>query len=299
MSADDSWFSAIYQLDEEDDWKDTILWSKACPSIDITVSRESIEADLINAINNPSTETQFKTKQLNMWCSSTATWITQEEIRAVTQKFELEDFDKSKYWAMIGVDLATRSDLCVTTTLIYKDEKFWFKAFPFICERAFERSKNKELYRKWYEKGYLDVIKGEYIDLDIVIEKLFEIGKKVRIGLVAYDPWQADQFISKCRNKNIPTVAVKQDFKTMNSLIGEFENLIFSKRMVIDDSPITRWCFSNVIITYAGELRKVDKSSGENKIDIVVAFLDSLKLQVDLMNNKNLMGNEVTMLTGT
>lgn len=292
---DDSWFMALYQLDDEDDWHDHSLWKKACPSLGRTVNLDSIEADYINAINNPSTETNFRTKQLNMWCSSSSTWITHDEIVERTQPIDLQQLKTtSKDYCVVGVDLATRSDLCVLTTLVNKDDKYYFKAFPFVCERALKLSKNKELYARWIKNGYLELIKGDNIDFDVIIEKLFWINKQMPIGLVAYDAWGSDQFITACKNARIPVQTVRQDFKTMNTLVDEFEQLVFSNRIVIDDNPIIRWCFSNVIMLHASDMRKPDKEAKENKIDVVVAFLDSLKLQVDLNGRK--INTEVTVL---
>lgn len=290
---DDSWFQALYQLDEDDDWHDQTLWKKACPSLGITVGLDSLEADFKNAVNNPSTENQFKTKQLNMWCSSTTTWITHEEIVRVSKPFDLTFFNKDgrKNGCVVGVDLATRSDLCVLTTLVDYDNKWWFKAFPFVCSRALEHSKNKELYKKWIDNGYLELIQGESIDLDIVIEKLFALNRQCPILLVAYDAWGADHFVTKCKNERIPVIPVRQDFKTLNSLVDEFEYRVLSQQVVIDDSPITKWCFSNVIMLNAGEMRKPDKMTPSNKIDIVIGFLESIKLFLDLANNQ--IGTEV------
>lgn len=281
---DDSWFSALYQLDDADDWHDKTLWKKACPSLGVTVPLDSIEADYKNAVNNPSTETQFKTKQLNMWCSSSSTWITQEEIKTVTQPFDLQLL-RSKYgvkFCIVGVDLATRSDLCVLTTLCNVNNIWYFKAFPFCCERALERSKNKDLYRRWIDNGYLELIKGDSIDLDIVLEKLAWINKQCPIALVAYDSWGADHFISKCKNAGVPIMPIHQDFKTMNGLVDEFEHRLLTKQMIIDDSPVTRWCFSNVVMLHTQEMRKPDKQTQANKIDVVIGFLQSIKLMIDM-----------------
>ena len=68
MKQDDSLFSIIYSLDEEDDWSDDMTWIKSNPNLDITVNSSFIQKQVIQAKNNPSDEVGIKTKNLNMWC---------------------------------------------------------------------------------------------------------------------------------------------------------------------------------------------------------------------------------------
>ena len=52
---------------------------------------------------------------------------------------------------------------------------------------------------------------------------------------------------------------------------------------MIDDNPVIRWCFSNVLIkTDENENKKPVKSGQNNKIDIVVAMIQSVKLWMEL-----------------
>lgn len=284
---DDSWFSALYQLDDEDDWKDSTIWKKACPSLDITVSLDILMADFKNAINNPSSENQFKTKQLNMWCTSSTTWIPYEELLENSKQFDLSFFNKEEEYCVVGVDMAFRRDLCVISTFVERDDIFYFKAFPFVCEFALENSKNKNLYKKWIKEGYLELIHAESVDIDLVIDKIFEIDEKLPVGLVAYDSWGTEYLVQKTKKAGMPARAVRQDFKTATGLVSEFEHRVATHKLVIDDNPVTRWCFGNVIMQCSSEARRPDKLIQDNKIDIVWAFLDSMKLWYDL-NGKSL-----------
>lgn len=285
---DDSWFPALYQVDPDDDWKDETVWKKACPSLGVTMSIDSLRADFQNALTNPTMEIQFKTKQLNMWVQTSTTWLTMEELKEVTQPFELTDFDPEDDYCYVGVDIAERSDLCVLSTLVDKDGKKWFKAFPFICERALERSKNKELYRKWVKNGYLELIKGESIDLDLVIQKLMNINEQLPIAVVAYDSWHSRQLCIKCENEGIPTKAVQQSIAQFTDPTNEFEHLVLTRKCIIDSNPVIRWCFANVSMVHDHNgNRKPDKESQANKIDIVIAFIQSLKLYCEINPSLN------------
>lgn len=280
---DDSWFSALYQIDEDDDWKDPTVWKKACPSLGITIPESAIKSKLNNVISNPSMEVQFKTKQLNIWCQSETTWISNEKIKEVTGRVEYDMFDPEDDVCIIGVDLAERSDLCTVTLLVHKDDIFYFKAYPFICRDAYENSKNKDLYRQWVRQGYLILVDEESIDINWVVKYIQEIENHIPIAVCAYDPYHANQLKIECKKEGIRMRPVRQGLSAFAEPTAVLEHLILTKQCVIDDNPVIRWCFSNVLIkTDENENKKPVKSGQNNKIDIVVAMIQSVKLWMEL-----------------
>lgn len=280
---DDSWFSALYQIDEDDDWKDPTVWKKACPSLGITIPESAIKSKLNNVISNPSMEVQFKTKQLNIWCQSETTWISNEKIKEVTGRVDYDMFDPDEDVCIIGVDLAERSDLCTVTLLVHKDDIFYFKAYPFICRDAYENSKNKDLYRQWVRQGYLILVDEESIDINWVVKYIQEIENHIPIAVCAYDPYHANQLKIECKKEGIRMRPVRQGLSAFAEPTAVLEHLILTKQCVIDDNPVIRWCFSNVLIkTDENENKKPVKSGQNNKIDIVVAMIQSVKLWMEL-----------------
>ena len=280
---DDSWFSALYQIDEDDDWKDPTVWKKACPSLGITIPESAIKSKLNNVISNPSMEVQFKTKQLNIWCQSETTWISNEKIKEVTGRVDYDMFDHEDDVCIIGVDLAERSDLCTVTLLVHKDDIFYFKAYPFICRDAYENSKNKDLYRQWVRQGYLILVDEESIDINWVVKYIKEIENHILIAVCAYDPYHANQLKIECKKEGIRMRPVRQGLSAFAEPTAVLEHLILTKQCVIDDNPVIRWCFSNVLIkTDENENKKPVKSGQNNKIDIVVAMIQSVKLWMEL-----------------
>lgn len=281
---DDSCFYMIFQLDEDDDWKDPYNWHKAIPTLGIAVDEDYIKNRIQEAINTPSKEVEIKTKNLNMWCQSETTWIPNENIVAVSESFDLSMFDKENEYCIIGVDLAERSDLCVVTTLIEHNEMIYLKAFPFICKTAYENSPNKDLYRQWVKKGYLILVDTESIDIDWVIKYVQDINNIVPIGVIGYDPWHAQQFKILAEKQGLTClIPVKQSIGSFGEPTSMLEHMIYRKQVVIDSSPVTRWCFNNVLIkTDENENRKPVKSGDNQKIDIVIAFIQSIKVWMEI-----------------
>lgn len=279
----DTTFAALYQLDDEDDYKDENVWIKSNPTLGQTVSYKYLREQVQQAINEPSSETSIKTKNFNMFVQSAVTWIPDEKIRAVMQKFDFDIFDPEEDYQIIGVDIAERSDLCAITSLIKHGDQIYLKAMPFICTTAYNTSKNKDLYRHWVKQGYITLVDTESIDIDWIVKYVQDINDKVPIALVSYDPFHARQFCIACEKQGIPTKAVKQGMASFGEPTTALEHMIITKQVIIDDSQTTRWCFRNVLIkTDENENRKPIKSSGEAKIDIVIAFIQTIKLYLEL-----------------
>ena len=279
----DSYFAALYQLDDEDDWKDENTWIKANPTLGDTVSYKYLREQVQQAINSPSSEVSIKTKNFNMFCQSELVWISNEKIKEVTGRVDYDMFDPEEDVCIIGVDLAERSDLCTVTLLVHKDDIFYFKAYPFICRDAYENSKNKDLYRQWVKQGYLILVDEESIDINWVVKYIQEIENHIPIALCAYDPYHANQLKIECKKEGIRMRPVRQGLSAFAEPTAVLEHLILTKQCVIDDNPVIRWCFSNVLIkTDENENKKPVKSGQNNKIDIVVAMIQSVKLWMEL-----------------
>lgn len=279
----DSLFAAIYQLDEGDDYKDESVWIKSNPTLGDTVSHKYLREQVQQAINEPSSEVSIKTKNFNCWCQSAETWIPYEKINEVSQKFDYDIFDSSQEYSILGVDLAERSDLCVVSTLINHNDKVYLKAHPFICQTAYNNSPNKELYRQWVKNGYLTLVPTDSIDIDYVIKLVQDLNDKIPVALVAYDPWASQQFKIAAEKQGLPMRACKQGIGSFSEPTSALEHMILTKEVVIDYNPVTNFCFANVLIkTDENSNRKPVKSSKNQKIDIVIAFIQSIKLYMEL-----------------
>ena len=279
----DSYFAALYQLDDEDDWHNEDTWIKANPTLGDTVTYKYLREQVQEAVNSPSSEVSIKTKNFNMFCQSELVWISNEKIKEVTGKVDYDMFDPDEDVCIIGVDLAERSDLCTVTLLVNKDDIFYFKAYPFICRDAYENSKNKDLYRQWVRQGYLILVDEESIDINWVVKYIQEIENHIPIAVCAYDPYHANQLKIECKKEGIRMRPVRQGLSAFAEPTAVLEHLILTKQCVIDDNPVIRWCFSNVLIkTDENENKKPVKSGQNNKIDIVVAMIQSVKLWMEL-----------------
>ena len=284
LKQDDSFFAALYELDEDDDWKDESTWIKANPSLGQTVRYEYLRGQVQQATNNTSLEIGVKTKNFNMFCQSADVWITDTYIQNNSQRI-----DASKLigeYAYMGVDLSAISDLTCTSVMFppnkfreYYPDKYIFKTFVYIPEEAFETSINAELYKQWKRQGYVTMTSGNVVDYDYILLDQKQVMQDTTLQGVYYDNWNATQWAINATNEGLPLEPYSQALGNFNKPTKLFEMLIKSGKVIIDDNPCVRWCFGNVELkTDWNENCKPIKSAGDKnkKIDPVISMLEAL-----------------------
>ena len=276
LKEDDSFFMAIYSLDENDDWKDEANWIKSNPNMDVTVKSSYLRKEVRKAMNTPSDEVNVKTKNLNMWCDSSDVWIPDDYILACSRKVDLDDFT-TKDDCFAGIDLSSTSDLTCVSFMIPKDGKFYFKTLYYLPEEALETKKNTEQYSEWVRLGFLKLTPGNVVDYDYILDDILSVDKRLYIVKVGYDSWNATQFVINATDKGLPMEPVSQSIGNFNRPTKEMERVILSGNVVIDNNPITRFCFRNVVmkLDHNGNT-KPSKEYRDKKIDGVISMIEAM-----------------------
>ena len=136
---------------------------------------------------------------------------------------------------------------------------------------------NAELYKEWKRNGYLTITDGNVTDYDYILKDIQQINKSLYIYKIAYDAYNATQWAINATTEGLPLEPFSQALWHFNKPTKEFERLIKSNKIIIDNNPITRWCFSNVSLKYDhNENCKPIKAIDMQKIDGVIAMLEAL-----------------------
>lgn len=287
LKEDDSQFTAIYTLDEEDDWHDESVWIKANPSIGVTVFPEYLAQQVKKATNNTSLETGTRTKNFNQWLSSKDIWISHDVIYKYSQKIDLKQY--GDYSCYMGVDLASVSDMTALGVMIPFEDKLLFKCFYYLPSSALSDNVNCELYKQWKREGYLTITDGNVTDYDYILSDIMKISNSIYIDKIAYDQYNATQWAITATNEGLPLEPYSQALWHFNRPTKEFERLIKSGKIIIDNNPITRWCFSNVTLKFDhNENCKPVKTQDMLKIDGVIAMLEALGTYLDTPQYNNI-----------
>ena len=277
---DDAYFSAIYQLDEGDDWQDEECWIKCSPSLDQTVFRQFMREELTAAKNNVSLENGIRTKTLNEWRQSENVWLPYELLKSNMKPMTVEEMSNlpNVSYAYIGVDLSAVSDLTALSLMVESDGKMYFKSWAFVPEDCLLSGQNAMRYRDWQKMGYIDVTDGNVQDYDYILSKIREIDSIIPIAGVYYDQWNAVQFAVNATNIGLPMYPYSQALGNFNRPTKMFELLLKKGDIVMDYNTMVLWCFANSTLKYDfnDNCKPIKADTKNGKIDTVIAMLQAL-----------------------
>ena len=189
---DDSFFGAIYALDEEDDWENESNWQKANPNLEISKYTDSMKQGMKRALEMPALLNSFLRLHLNMWTRSEIRWMKPEIwaachhiIGCVYDKelggFVIDDpideeenigiLDAKKNWSLVdtimqrrlarrpcyaGLDLSSTTDI---TAMVYVfppiigDPHYWVLCRFWVPDESMtERSKRDQVPYEAWER---------------------------------------------------------------------------------------------------------------------------------------------------
>ena len=280
QKVDDTLFALLYTLDDGDDWTDDSVYVKANPNLGITVKKDWLLGEVNKAKNSPSLEVGVRTKNLNQWVSSSSVWIPEYYVRKSLRKIDLTEFiKKNNYLVYIGFDLASVSDLtCVSFLFVDPEtEEYVFKNYYYLPKSALEGKYNAELYKMWAQKGYLILTDSPTTDYNYIKNQILYWYNNLEISGIFYDAWNSTQLVNDLINEGLPMQSFSQSIGHFSRPTKEYERLILSDKVVLDDNPINRFCHDNVELKV--DLNGNCKPTGDHekrKIDGVIAQLTAL-----------------------
>lgn len=279
-SEDDSLWAFIYTMDEDDDWRDERNWIKCTPNLGVSVNPRFLRTQVTKADTSPSLEVGIRTKTFNEWMDSRETWISSSALGKVLKPVTIEDHYNERYPDVYcGVDLSSTTDLTAVSYLAVDREAgtLYFKTHYYLPADSIKDSELAIQYREWVRRGHLKVTPGNVVDYEYILKDILEQDDRSQLQAVGYDSWNATQFATSATNAALPMVPFSQSIGNFNRPTKELERLILSGKAVIDNNPITKYCFSNVDlrVDHNGNA-KPDKSSKIKKIDGVIAMLEAL-----------------------
>ena len=283
FKTDDTLWPFIYEIDEEDDWTDSKVWTKCTPSLPEVVTYDFMESRIQDAKNNVGHEVDVRTKNINQWVSSSTVWITDDEVKKLMQPIDLQIFKGQNVYG--GIDLASSSDLTAYTLMLppdeyrkYEPDKFIFKNLYYLPEQCLSEGKNWLQYRTWNQQGYLIVNPGDTTDYQYILDDMIEHSHIMYFNNITYDPFQATFLIVKAEQAGLPCSPFSQSLGNFNKVLQTFEVLERQGKIILDDNPIIRWNFQNIdIYENSTGLRKPIKGTDKSrKIDGAITILQCL-----------------------
>ena len=280
QKVDETLFALLYTLDDGDDWTDENNFIKSNPNLGVTVKKDWLSEQVNQAKNSPTLEVGVKTKNLNVWCSSSTTWIPEQYIRNSLMDVDLTEFkNKNNYLVYLGFDLAAISDLTAVSIMFIdpETEEYFFKTWYYLPKSALDGKYNSELYKMWSSKGFLTLTDSETTDYNYIQNQIVYLYETFDVQGVFFDSWNAQMLVNNLTNLGLPMTAYSQSIGNFNKPTKEMERLVLSDKVRFDNNPITRFCFDNVELKV--DLNGNSKPVGDHnakKIDGVISMLNAL-----------------------
>lgn len=250
---DESYFSIIYTLDEDDVvnpalWTSPALWSKANPNLGVSISEVNMAEAALEAQQNPSKRNGFLTKRMNVWCNvGTALFNMAEWQQCYSPELTLDSVKGRR--AMIGLDLASRVDIAALVVMVYLEDDRLGVIPTFYLPQETVTSKSPTYahhYLAWTLEGHLKLTPGNIIDFRIIRDDLRKLLDWFEVDAVAFDPWQSTQLSTELVEEGAPMIEVRQTVMNMSAPTKELQALMRAQRIVHDGNPVMSWMMSNV-----------------------------------------------------
>jgi phage terminase large subunit-like protein len=281
--ADETYFSYIFELDEDDDPLDESTWVKANPNIGISIGLEYLREEAAKAKESPVALNRFTRYHCNRKVSANSRFVLPEDWDALSGLLS-----NWKYADVItaGIDLGGRDDLAAFSVVarfpVDEDDEgntIWrYEAFSrcFIAEDT-NRDLKKQPWAGWVADGRLTVCRYVVARLR---DDFLKLAESIGVRAVAYDPTQAIQLGDELAEAGYEVLKMPQNTYQFNEPMNELSASIREKRFTPDiDDKILRWCALNMVtIENAQGKMMPDKRNSSEKIDAAVALLMALRL---------------------
>jgi phage terminase large subunit-like protein len=275
----DELFACMWGLDPADDWADPKALIKANPNYGVSVDADFLLAQQRQAMQHPLQQNKFKTKHLNVWTSVLAGVMNMQQwALCADPMLDEEELGGAECW--IGVDLASKSDLCAEQRLYRKSfhgkpPHYYLFGRYWLPEEAIEEAgPNHAHYVKWVKKGLLVQTDGATVDFEQITETIIEDCKRLNPKEAVFDPFNAVQMMQAVMAKNVTAVEFIQTPQNFAVPLDDLVTAVKDGRFHHDGNEITTWCMSNMVARPAKKgLISPIKQKPHQKIDGAIAAI--------------------------
>ncbi len=281
----DTIFASLFMPDATDREDDPRTWAKVQPHLGITVQPDFYEKEYQQAKLSAENMMAFRTKMLNVFAvNEEKSWFSLDKVQELMGTFDI-DRVKNHPECAVAFDLSVHDDFsAVTYTLYSRDTKrFYSHTDYYFPEGALSGHPNEQLYREWHSKGWLNLCKGNRIDVKQIADDILRRSQLVRIIRIGYDAWKSQELVNILSSVGAKGVLTpfSQTYGNFNLPVEALEMLAYADPpgITINHNPINSFCLLNCVIdTDRLENKKPMKISRYRKIDGTITLLMTIGL---------------------
>ncbi|TKI02772.1 terminase large subunit [Martelella alba] len=277
---DDSFFSFICSLDENDDpFKDESCWPKANPSLGHTFTEKYLREQVTQARGMPSKESIVRRLNFCQWVDAADPWINSDTWMDCERSVDLEALRGEECFA--GLDLSGSRDL-TALALYFPSKKVLHVEFWTPKDTMLDRAKTDHVpYDSWVRDGYVHATPGKAVNYGFVAVRIGELAAKFNIRCIAFDQYRIKYLEPELVNESVSVELVPHGqgyFKAQGSnlwmprSIELFEEKLNSKALFILHNPCLRWNAASAVLEADQKDNRIfAKKKSTGRIDGVVA----------------------------
>lgn len=280
----------IWQVTDEEIAAGRTAWHKSNPNLGVSKKYDYLKRELGKAKRSQKDRIYTLAKDFNIKQNNAAAWLMEQDYN-----YECE-FDVSDFSGMLclgAADLAITTDLCATGALVMRpdDPIKYILTHYFIPEGKIERlpSGDQAMFREWVRDGYIDVHKGNEVDLEKVAEWFYlTVLKKYKLRLFkgGYDDRLSKTFLKKMDDygwsagiKETDTwERVDQTRIVLSNPMSLLEADLKDRLVYYNNNPVTKFCLSNVAV----DMDKDGLMKPTKVQDIKSRHIDGAAMMIDL-----------------
>jgi len=279
-SIDPTFLSVIYEAPADADWRDEAVWKKANPALGDFRSIEEMRAACARAQEIPAQEQAFRRLYLNQWTESDVRWLAMAAWDACQVPIDRAALAGRRCY--VGLDLSTTTDLTALVAVFPDADGAGFTVLPqFFCpaDRIPTRvTRDRVPYDEWARRGHLVATPGPTVDYERVRALLHEWDEAFDLRMVAFDPWNATDLVSRLENVDgFACVKMRQGKASLSAPSKALEKAVLERTIHHDGHPVLRWNVANVTVDtdHAGNIQP-SKAKSTERIDGVSALVMAL-----------------------
>ena len=303
---DEQYFIFITKADDPDDYTNPVEHEKANPNIDVSIRSQDLLAEALQALNDPSSRSEFLNKSLNIYTNTMSSYFSVSEVQISNEESEkqlkkllkLKDDEEIthdhlsqlplQWWG--GADLSKMYDL--TAAALYTqyegiDIAITHGFIP-ITQAKLKADEDNIPFFYWKDKGWLTMCNSEVVDYEEVV-KWFKAmrDKGFKIKEVAFDKYNSRDFVKSMEKQKFKLREAGQQYWKKSESFKALELSIKRRTFTYLSSKAFEYCISNVKATEDSEERiRFEKISDKFRIDLFDATVIAIKQYIIAKDKK-------------
>lgn len=270
-------FVMICEARENDDWRDEKVWRGVNLNWGVSLIPERVRSEFDQAVVDPAKESMFKRYRLNIWTSSTITWMDMDAWNLCSDDVPDAELEGQPCWG--GVDLSSRIDLTARVLVFRVGDKYVLRPRVWVPgDNIIEKEKRDKVpYRLWAKQKLLTLCDGNVIDYTEIEDDLKNCAERYAVTECAFDPQGSNMLVQRLQDAGINCVEVIQTTKYLSHPTKELKALVKQRRIMHGGNPILKWMIRNARAWMDGnENIRLSKKSSTSRIDAVAATVTAM-----------------------